>query len=479
MKSRIFSSQVITVLVLSMVAAVAFTVRVNALSATALQQGIPSLAPMLEEVTPAVVSIRVSKTFMPKQQFYFEGQEFPEELKRYFNFQFPGEPGVPGFVPRQQTMGSGSGVIIDAQAGFIATNHHVINGADEITVTLNDRRTFIASLVGSDASTDVALLQIEADNLTALELADSDTAQIGDFVVAIGNPFGIGQTVTAGIVSALGRAGLNSSNYEDFIQTDAAINVGNSGGALVDMEGRLVGINTAIISSNGGGSNGIGFAVPANMVASVIDHLKRDGEVRRGMLGVQISNLTPDIASSLDLNISTGALVTNVLPDSAAEMAGIEVYDVIVEIDGHNIESGRDLRNYVGLVRQNEEVNLSLIRDGREIAIAATLGVAQGTASASSDRRPANRRELAGARLRTVEPGSQVSPSGGVVITNLDQQSRAWQAGLRQGDVITEVNREKVANLAEFNRAVVEADGIIAFTVLRNERRMMILLPGE
>jgi Do/DeqQ family serine protease len=331
-------------------------------------------------------------------------------------------------------------------------------------------------LVGSDASTDVALLQIDATDLTALELADSDSAKIGDFVVAIGNPFGIGQTVTAGIVSALGRAGLNNSNYEDFIQTDAAINVGNSGGALVDMEGKLVGINTAIISSNGGGSNGIGFAVPSNMVASVIDHLERDGEVRRGMLGVQISNLTSDIARSLDLDIASGALVTNVLPDSAAEAAGIEVYDVIISIDGNRVESGRDLRNYVGLVRQNEDVNLRLFRNGSEIEIAATLGASQRVAGISSER-PSTQREFAGARLRTMEPGSRSSVSGGVEITSLEPQSRAWQAGLRQDDVITEVNRESVSNLAEFNRAVAEADGIVAFTIIRDNRRMMILMP--
>jgi len=447
MKSRLFSNQLLTALILVMVVMIAFTVRVNALSETALQQGIPSLAPMLEEVTPAVVSIRVSKTIQSSQQYFLDDQQLPEELRRHFNFQTPNELQSPSRAPRPQAMGSGSGVIVDAQAGYIVTNHHVINDADEITVTLNDRRTFVASLVGSDSSTDIALLQIQADNLTERELANSDSASIGDFVVAIGNPFGIGQTVTAGIVSALGRGGLNSSNYEDFIQTDAAISVGNSGGALVDMEGSLAGINTAIISSNGGGSNGIGFAVPANMVASVIGHLERDGEVKRGMLGVQISNLTPD---------------------NAAEVAGIEVYDVIVNIDGNSIESGRDLRNHVGLVRQNERVNLKLFRNGSEIEIVATLGNAQ-SASSTDNERPVNQREFDGASIRPV--------SGGVEIISLEERSRAGQAGLRLGDVITEVNRESIGNLSEFNRAVGDIEGIVAFTVMRDDRRMMILMP--
>jgi serine protease DegQ len=372
-------------------------------------------------------------------------------------------------------MGSGSGVIIDAQAGFIATNHHVIKGADEITVTLNDQRRYKAKLIGSDSSTDIALLQIDADNLTELELANSETAQIGDFVVAIGNPFGIGQTVTSGIISALGRAGLNNNNYEDFIQTDAAINVGNSGGALVDMEGRLLGLNTAIISSSGGGSNGIGFAVPANMVATVIDHLERDGEVRRGILGVQISNVTPDVAETLNLNITSGALVTNVLPFSAAETAGVEVYDVIVEVDGNAVAGSRELRNHIGLVGQNEAVELTLFRDGRELSLTATLGT-NSAAAAIADERPANRQEYAGARLRTLNSTSAGASSGGVEIVEIQPQSRAFQAGLRQGDVIVELNRNAVHNLSEFNSAVDESSSLVALTVIRDERRMMVLL---
>lgn len=447
-----------------------FSINGNALSATALQQGVPSLAPMLREVTPAVVSIRVVRTVTAQSRQFFNGEQLPEELQRFFN------RGVPENLPQRQAMGAGSGVIVDAGQGFIVTNNHVVEGADEITVSLKDGRNVEANLVGSDPGTDLALLKVEADDLTALSLADSDTAEIGDFVVAIGNPFGIGQTVTAGIVSALGRAGLNNDNYEDFIQTDASINMGNSGGALVDMEGRLLGINTAIISGNGGGSDGIGFAVPANMVASVISHLERDGEVRRGMLGVQISNLNPDMAQSLDLDVMQGALVTNVLPQSAAEAAGIELYDVIVEIDGNRVEDSRDLRNYVGLMRQNEEVALKLIRNGSEMEIDAVIGNAVGGSSVG-DINTGEIDEFEGAQLRTLPADSDKSVSAGVEVMELVPQSRAWLAGLRAGDVIIEVNRESVSNVSQFNQRIEEVEGITAFTVVREERRMLIMLP--
>lgn len=441
----------------------------HALSATALQQGIPSLAPMLETVTPAVVSIRVSKT-VEAPQLYFD-RRVPEELRRFFDL--PDELPAPQPGQRNRSLGAGSGVIVDASDGLVITNHHVIDAADEITVILNDGRNFPAQLLGSDPRTDVALLKIEAEQLSALEFADSDSLRIGDFVVAIGNPYGIGQTVTAGIVSALGRAGLNNENYEDYIQTDAAINVGNSGGALVDMEGRLVGINTAIISGNGGGSDGIGFAVPSNMVASVMSHLERDGEVRRGLLGVQISDLTPELASSLKLDHMPGALVTNVMPGGAAEAAGVEVYDVITQVNDHAIASGRELRNVIGLQRVDEEVRLTLVRNGREMQLTATLrGDSSSVASTrGGTERPANRPDFNGARL------SDNADGDGVAVVQVEPQSRAAAAGLRPGDVIIEVNREAVPDLPAFNRMIEDSEGLVALTVVRDERRMLLVMP--
>lgn len=442
------------------------------LSATALQAGIPSLAPMLEDVIPAVVSIRVSKTVDGPNMYYFNNGRIPDELQRFFNFPAPDELPAPDQRPRNRAIGSGSGVIVDAKQGFIITNNHVIDEADEITVTLNDNRSFEATLLGTDPGTDVALLKIDADDLMELPIADSDKVRIGDFVVAIGNPFGIGQTVTAGIVSALGRSGLNSDNYEDFIQTDAAINMGNSGGALVDMEGRLVGINSAIISGNGGGSDGIGFAVPSNMVASVMTHLERDGEVRRGMLGVQISNLTPELANSLKIDHSEGALVTSVVPNSAAEDAGLEVYDVIVAVDDKAISSGRELRNTIALLGQDQKVSLRLLRNGHAMQLAATLrGTDQVAAARNESARPASRPDFNGARLADNGTGD------GVAVTAVDPQSPAYAAGLRSGDVILEVNREAVNDLTAFNRQVEDSSGLLAVTVLRDERRMMLLMP--
>ena len=340
--------------IIATAAAVLLVAQAQAISTAALMQGIPSLAPMLEQVTPAVVSIRVSKAM-------------------------PAERGS-RLLERSYATGAGSGVIVDAAGGLIITNHHVVANASRITVRLHDERTLEAQLLGSDPGTDVALLQVEAKGLIEIAFADISTVAVGDYAVAIGNPFGIGQTVTSGIVSALGRAGINNANYEDFIQTDAAINRGNSGGALVDMEGNLIGINTAIISGDGG-SNGIGFAVPADMVASVMEHLKRDGQVRRGLLGVTIADATAAIVAALEVDIDHGAIVTSVLPDSAAEKAGVKLSDVIVEIDGKAVRGSRQLRNIVGLMRQDQQVELVLYRNGIRESLQARIGGPKGEPS--------------------------------------------------------------------------------------------------
>ena len=321
--------------------------KAQAISTAALIQGIPSLAPMLEQVTPAVVSIRVSKAITAPGHLY--------------------------------AIGAGSGVIVDAAKGLIITNHHVIADASQITVRLCDERMLKARLLGSDPGTDVALLQVEAEYLIEIGFADITTVAVGDYAVAIGNPFDIGQTVTSGIISALGRAGTNNANYEDFIQTDAAINLGNSGGALVDMEGNLIGINTAIISDSGG-SNGIGFAVPVDMVASVMEHLKRDGKVKRGLLGVAVAGVTPNIVTALELNVDYGAVVTDISPNSAVEKAGVQLSDVIVEINGKMVRGSRQLRNIIGLLRQDQNAELVLYRSVTGKSVQARIGGSVGRA---------------------------------------------------------------------------------------------------
>ncbi|MEX0965533.1 MAG: Do family serine endopeptidase [Pseudohongiellaceae bacterium] len=447
----------------------------QAVSTAALKKGIPSLAPMLEQVTPAVVSIQVQKEMPASGRYFFNGEELPEGARRFFD-ELPGGENTP---PRPFATGAGSGVIVDAVEGLIITNHHVVADSSRITVELSDDRTLDAQLLGSDPGTDIALLKVAAGGLIGIGFADIGTVAVGDYVVAIGNPFGIGQTVTSGIVSALGRAGINNDNYEDFIQTDAAINQGNSGGALVDMEGNLIGINTAIISGSGG-SNGIGFAVPADMVAIVMEHLKRDGEVRRGLLGVTIADATPDIVAALNIDVEHGAVVTSIVPDSAAEKAGIRVSDVIVELDGGAVHSSRELRNRVGLMLQNQEVSLVLYRNGERETLTARIGtaagpmVAQEPAAASTD-------EYRGARLETVKDGN-ISIKQGVEVISLSEFGEAWAAGLRLGDVIVEVNRQPVPDLQAFNSLISNSaaesrNSVSALTVIREGRRMLLFLP--
>ena len=465
------SGKLLTIVALMLLAA-----QVQAISTAALQQGIPSLAPMLEQVTPAVVSISVSKAMPTAGRYFFNGKELPEGARRFF-----GEvPDSTNEVPqRSYATGAGSGVIVDAAEGLIITNHHVVADASQITVWLNDDRSLRAKLLGSDPGTDVALLQVEAEDLVEIDFADVSTVAVGDYVVAIGNPFGIGQTVTSGIVSALGRAGINNNNYEDFIQTDAAINQGNSGGALVDMEGSLIGINTAIISGSGG-SNGIGFAVPTDMVATVMEHLRRDGEVRRGLLGVTIADATPDIVAALDVQVDYGAVVTSVIPDSAADKAGVLVSDVIVEIDGEEVHGSRQLRNRVGLMLQEQEVELALYRNGKRETLLARIGGSSGQALVAVSPDAVNK-EFRGAILETIRSDYPVIKQG-VEVVSLSQSGGSWAAGLREGDVIVEVNRKQIADLEAFNSATsANAEGstgsITALTIIREGRKMLLFLP--
>lgn len=314
---------------------------------------VPSLAPMLKNITPGVVGISVKgrqRIDNPLLQDPF--------FRRFFN--------IPqGQQSYAETQATGSGVIVDADKGYVLTNAHVVANETSIAVTTKDNHKFAAKLVGRDTETDIAVLKIDADHLTAVPLGDSDKLQVGDFVVAIGNPFGLGQTVTSGIVSALGRSGLGIEGYEDFIQTDASINPGNSGGALVDLHGNLVGINTAILAP-GGGNIGIGFAVPIDMARKVMDQLIRYGEVKRGRIGVSIQDLTPDLAQAMNTKVANGAVIAKVEQGSAADHAGLKSGDVVVATNGVPVRSGSQLRDVIGLTRVGDSVELTIDRGGSE-----------------------------------------------------------------------------------------------------------------
>ena len=417
----------------------------------AAHEGKMTFAPVLEDATPAVVSIR---TVGPQARNPLLNDPF---FRRFFQDR----------VTPRQAVGAGSGVIVDARSGHVVTNHHVIDNAEEIVVELEDRREFEAELVGSDPETDIALLKIDADDLEALPLGDSDELLVGDFVVAIGNPFGLSQTVTSGIVSALGRrGGFTPNGYEDFIQTDAAINRGNSGGALVNLDGHLVGINSAIITPSGANA-GIGFAVPANIVRVVTEQLLEYGEVRRGFLGVNMGDVTADIAEALDLEKAEGAWVAEVVPDSGAERAGIQPGDVIVSVDGEDVVDPMGLRTRIGLAAVGEEVEIGIVRDGEPETLTATVGEAQ-RASA----RAASTQLLAGATLRDLSNEHALyGKMQGVEVVDVEEDSRAAVAGLRAGDVIIGVNRRRVDSVREFDDAI-EGRRAAGLHVQRGDRRL-------
>ena len=423
------------------------------------QTGTPTLAPLLDDVTPAVVNIAVVSRVVEDNPLLRD-----PFFRRFFNL--PDRP-----VERRQ-MSAGSGVIVDAAKGLVLTNNHVVENGDQIQVTLKDRRQFQAKLVGTDKGTDIALLKIEATKLTALTFADSDRLRVGDYVVAIGNPFGLGQTVTLGIISALGRSGLNIEGYEDFIQTDASINPGNSGGALVTLRGELAGINTAIIGP-AGGNVGIGFAVPANMARAVMDQLERHGEVRRGRLGVSIQDLTPDIASALSLEVDRGAVISAVEPGSPAAEAGIRAGDVVVELNGRAVQGSTDFRNRIGLVPVGETVALVILRDGRRQTVTAKIAATAQQAALGG----AAQQRLAGATLRDIGPASPLAgKADGALVAEIAQGSPAWQAGLRQGDVIMGVNRHRVRSVQELEAALQGEGQALALNVRRGEANLLIVV---
>jgi serine protease DegQ len=423
----------------------------------------PTLAPLIEEVSPAVVNIAVTSNLSG-------GPQTPQDelLRRFFEFEGP-----PGSRERE-VVGAGSGVIVDAANGYILTNHHVIANADKITVTLLENRSLTARVVGSDAGSDLAVLQVDAANLTSIPFGDSAALRVGDYVVAIGNPFGFTNSVTSGIVSALGRSGLNRDAFESFIQTDASINPGNSGGALVNLNGELVGINSAIISRTGG-NVGIGFAIPVNFVRAIMEQLVSTGTVRRGLLGVRITDITPDVAATLDLPGNSGALVTEINPDSAAEHAGIQVNDIIVSINGSRLRDTGSLRSSIGLLPPGEQVTVGLLRDGREESVTAVLGELASTAAVTTAVPP--QEEETG--LEGVFEGAEIVENtstnsvAGLLVARVDPNTPAADSGLRPGDVITKVNRVRVRTLAEAVPIMQSARAIL-LEVQRGDRSALI-----
>jgi serine protease Do/serine protease DegQ len=367
---------------------------------------------------------------------------------------------------------AGSGVIVDAARGLVLTNNHVIKDAQEITVTLKDRRTLKAHLVGTDPGTDIALLRIPAGGLAALRIGDSDALLVGDFVVAIGNPFGIGQTVTSGIVSALGRSGLGIEGYEDFIQTDASINPGNSGGALVNLKGELIGINTAIIGPTGG-NVGIGFAVPTAMARQVMDQIVRFGEVRRGRLGVATTDLTPEVARRLGLRAQDGALVIAVQSGSPADKAGIRKDDVLVSASGRPLRGSADVRNRAGLTPVGEEIALGIERAGARIEVRARIDEPFAVTGNAGEAVP----QLAGARVANIEPGMPMHGSvEGAIVVSVEANSAALRNGLRPGDIVYGVNRRRVSSVAEFLVALRAGESPLRLALLRGEYRITLVI---
>jgi serine protease Do/serine protease DegQ len=367
-------------------------------------------------------------------------------------------------------MSAGSGVILDAAQGYVITNHHVIKDASEVVVTLKDKQRLKAQVVGSDAGTDIALLKIDAKGLVEATPANSDALQVGDFVVAIGNPFGIGQTVTSGIVSALGRAGLSSEGYEEFIQTDASINPGNSGGALVNLKGELVGINTAIIGPSGG-NVGIGFAVPVNMARAVMQQLIRFGEVRRGRLGISMQDLTPDLARSLGIAGGQGAVIANVLPDSPAERAGLRAGDVVTAVNGRTVRSASGLRARLGVLPVGDTVELT-VRQGDKTRTIRTRIVEIEARHAQEGRRIA---ELEGATLAAVERQTDAGRSRAVLVVAVEAGTAAFQHGLRPGDLIVGVNRRRVGSVEALAQSL-RGNARIALNVARGDSLLTIVL---
>ncbi len=410
---------------------------------------ITSLAPLVKQVAPAVVNIRVSQTIQSRSPYD------DEMFRRFF-----GAPNSPN--NQREVQSAGSGVIVDAENGYILTNHHVVSGAEKIQISLINETTLDAEIIGSDPATDIALLKVEAADLTDIIIGESDAVEVGDFVIAIGNPFGLGNTVTSGIVSALGRTGISESGYEDFIQTDASINPGNSGGALVNMRGELVGINSAIISRSGG-NVGIGFAVPSEIAQSIMSQILDFGEVRRGLLGVSIQTIDKESAEILGVNTESGALISAIEPGSAAEKAALKVDDIIIKVDDEKITTSRELANAIGLKGSGETVIIEFMRGSDILKTEATLGQQVASKQSGLDIHPG----LNGANL-----ASSVDEPG-IIVTDVEAGSPAAQRGLRKGDIIIAVNRLKVETIQQLEK--IAKQNSILYLMFERDNRTLIL----
>ncbi|AIN18954.1 MULTISPECIES: serine endoprotease DegP [Yersinia] len=450
-------------------------------TAASSSQQLPSLAPMLEKVMPSVVSINVEGSALVSnagaggvppqfQQFFGDDSPFCQDGSPFQGSPMcQGGPGSKGGAPNKQDFRAlGSGVIIDAAKGYVVTNNHVVDNATKINVKLSDGRSFDAKVIGKDPRTDIALLQLkDAKNLTAIKIADSDQLRVGDYTVAIGNPYGLGETVTSGIVSALGRSGLNVENYENFIQTDAAINRGNSGGALINLNGELIGINTAILAPDGG-NIGIGFAIPSNMVKNLTSQMVEFGQVKRGELGIMGTELNSELAKAMNVDAQKGAFISQVLPKSAAAKAGIKAGDVIVSMNGKAINSFAGFRAEIGTLPVGSKMTLGLLREGKPVNVDVTLEQSSQTQVDSGNLYTG----IEGAELSN----SDVNGKKGVKVDSVKPGTAAARIGLKKGDIIMGINQQPVQNLAELRKILDTKPSVLALSIQRGDTSLYLLM---
>ena len=442
------------IIALFMLAALLPVTAAAALPAAVDGEELPSLAPVLEQVTPSVVNV-YTRTRVQVRSPLMEDPFF----RRFFN--------LPNRSRERVSQSLGSGVIVDAKKGYVLTNHHVIRGADDISITLHDGRSFEAEVIGTDPDTDLAMVRIPAEGLQALQFADSKSLRVGDFVVTVGNPFGLGQTVTSGIVSALGRSAFRGLEFQNFIQTDASINPGNSGGALINLRGELVGINSAIFTPSGG-NVGIGFAIPSAMAYYVMGQLAEHGEVRRGTLGIFVQDLTADLAGAFGLEQGAGALVTEVDGGSPADKEGLQAGDVVTAVGGNPVKSAQDFHNLEGQFPVDDKVRVDYVREGKEKSARLKVAELDKLAAGELDHR------LEGAVFEDIPIKQRSSQVRGVILVELESDSRLARRGMRPGDIVIGANRNRIGSLEEFREVVGGINGTLYLEVLRKGRDYVV-----